>query len=131
MIERRVRSTRRRDDAADLPRVPQENRTIGRTFTGNAGQVYRPSMFVTLTLPSYGRITPGTGTPVDPDTYDYRRAALDAIHLPRCSRAGCRTSAAAPATRPSTSPRSNPRSGWLRTSTSRSGVRSPGRCCGT
>ncbi|WP_380167737.1 replication initiator [Jannaschia sp. R86511] len=81
--ERRVRSTRRRDDAADLPRVPQEDRTVGRAFTGNAGQVYRPSMFVTLTLPSYGRITPGTGTPVDPESYDYRRAALDAIHLPR------------------------------------------------
>ncbi|WP_380169103.1 replication initiator [Jannaschia sp. R86511] len=81
--DRRVRSTRRRDDVSDLPRVPQENRTIGRTFAGNHGQVYRPSMFVTLTLPSYGRITPGTGTPVDPDGYDYRRAALDAIHLPR------------------------------------------------
>ncbi len=81
--DRRVRSTRRRDDVSDLPRVPQENRTIGRTFTGNAGQVYRPSMFVTLTLPSYGCITPGTGTPVDPAAYDYRRAALDAIFLPR------------------------------------------------
>ena len=81
--DRRVRSTRRRDDAAALPRVPQEARTVGRTFTGRAGQVYRPSMFVTLTLPSYGRITPGTGTPVDPGSYDYRRAALDAIHLPR------------------------------------------------
>ena len=63
--------------------MPQEDRTVGRTFTGNTGQVYRPSMFVTLTLPSYGRITPGTGTPVDPSSYDYRRAALDAIHLPR------------------------------------------------
>ena len=63
--------------------MPQEDRTVGRTWTGRDGQVYRPSMFVTLTLPSYGRVVPGTGTPVDPDTYDYRRAALDAIHLPR------------------------------------------------
>lgn len=50
--DRRVRSTRRRDDAAALPRVPAEERTVGRTFTGRAGQVYRPSMFATLTLPS-------------------------------------------------------------------------------
>ena len=80
---RRVRSTRRRDDAVDLPRVPREGRTVGRTWTGRDGRVYRPSMFVTLTLPSYGRVTPGTGTPVDPGGYDYRRAALDAIVLPR------------------------------------------------
>ena len=31
--DRRVRSTRRRQDAPALPRVPQEDRTIGRTFT--------------------------------------------------------------------------------------------------
>ena len=37
-------------------------------------------MFVTLTMPSYGRVRPD-GTPVDPDSYDYRRAALDALHL--------------------------------------------------
>ena len=79
----RIRSTRRRDDAIALPHVPQEDRTVGRTWTGNDGTVHRPSMFVTLTLPSYGRISPGTGTPVDPDRYDYRRAALDAILLPR------------------------------------------------
>ncbi|MFC3689956.1 replication initiator [Aquipuribacter hungaricus] len=81
--DRRTRSTRRRDDAADLPRVPQEDRTVGRTWTGRDGKVYRPSMFVTLTLPSYGRVIPGTGTPIDAESYDYRRAALDAIHLPR------------------------------------------------
>ncbi|MGJ7442230.1 replication initiator [Aquipuribacter sp. MA13-6] len=79
----RVRSTRRRDDAVALPHVPQEDRTVGRTWTGNDGTVYRPSMFVTLTLPSYGRISPGTGTPVDPDRYDYRRAAMDAVLLPK------------------------------------------------
>ena len=81
--ERRSRSTRRRDDAPDLPRVPRSARTVGRTWVGNDGRTYRPSMFVTLTLPSYGRITPGTGTPVDPDSYDYARAAADAVHLPR------------------------------------------------
>ena len=61
----------------DLPRLPMEDRTIGRTFTGRDGRVYRPSMFLTLTLPSYGKIR--DGLPVDPVSYDYRRAALDAV----------------------------------------------------
>ncbi|MGH9116436.1 MAG: replication initiator [Acidimicrobiales bacterium] len=77
---RRVRSTRRRQDVADLPTVPMEDRTVGRVFFGPNGQRYRPSMFLTLTLDSYGRVD-GEGVPVDPDRYDYRRAALDAIHF--------------------------------------------------
>jgi hypothetical protein len=80
---RRVRSTRRRSDAADLPQVPMANRTVGRTFTTPDGKEYRPSMFLTLTLPSYGPIRTGTGIPVDAATYDYRRAALDALHFPK------------------------------------------------
>ena len=80
--ERRVRSTRRRQDAPELPRVPMEDRTIGRVFTAPDGRTFRPSMFLTLTLPSYGRVT-GEGVPVDPDRYDYRRAALDALHFPK------------------------------------------------
>ena len=31
--QRRVRSTRRRRDVSDLPRVPIQNHTVGRTFT--------------------------------------------------------------------------------------------------
>ena len=80
--KRRVRSTKRRQDAPDLPRLPVENRTIGRAFEGREGQVFRPSMFLTLTLGSYGRVHTD-GTPVHPDTYDYRRAAWDAVHFPR------------------------------------------------
>ena len=38
-------------------------------------------MFLTLTLPSYGKVR--DGVPVDPDRYDYRRAALDALHFPK------------------------------------------------
>jgi hypothetical protein len=79
---RRVRSTRRRQDVPDLPRVPAEDRTIGRVFTAPDGTTYRPSMFVTLTLGSYGRVT-DEGVPVDPERYDYRRAALDALHFPK------------------------------------------------
>ncbi len=79
---RRVRSTRRRQDAPDLPRLPVENRTIGRTFTAPDGKKWRPSMFATFTLPSYGKVN-SDGTPLDPSRYDYRRAALDAMHFPK------------------------------------------------
>jgi hypothetical protein len=71
------RTTRRRHDAPDLPRRPIEKRTLGRVFAGR----YRPSTFLTLTLDSYGRVN-GDGAAVDPDRYDYRRAARDAIHFP-------------------------------------------------
>jgi hypothetical protein len=59
------------------------SRTVGRTFTTPDGKEYRPSMFLTLTLPSYGAIRTGTGVPVHPSSYDYRRAALDALHFPK------------------------------------------------
>ncbi|MEV4375458.1 replication initiator [Streptosporangium sp. NPDC049644] len=78
---KRNRSTRRRQDAPDLPKRVRQNTTLGRTFTGSDGAVYRPSLFVTLTLPSYGKIRAGQGVPVDPDTYDYTRAARDALHF--------------------------------------------------
>jgi hypothetical protein len=71
------RSTRRRQDAPDLPRRPIERRTVGRVFAGR----YRPSTFLTLTLDSYGRVD-AHGAAVNPDQYDYRRAARDAIHFP-------------------------------------------------
>jgi hypothetical protein len=79
---RRVRSTRRREDVPDLPKVPMSERTVGTTFTTPNGKTYRPSMFLTVTLPSYGRVWKD-GTPVDPDSYDYHRAAMDALHFPR------------------------------------------------
>ena len=56
---------------SDLPRVPIQNHTIGRTFTAPSGVTYRPSMFVTLTLPSYGKVIPGRGIPVHPGRYDW------------------------------------------------------------
>ncbi|HKR52659.1 MAG TPA: replication initiator, partial [Pseudonocardiaceae bacterium] len=71
------RSTRRRQDAPNLPRRPIEKRTLGRVFAGR----YRPSTFLTLTLDSYGRVD-AHGAAIDPDHYDYRRAARDAIHFP-------------------------------------------------
>lgn len=78
--ERRVRSTRRRQDAPDLPRADMDPTTVGRVFEAPDGKVWRPSMFITLTLPSYGKVN-GEGVPVDPASYDYRRAVLDAMHF--------------------------------------------------
>jgi len=67
----------------DLPRLPVSDRTVGRTFTDpKTGKVWRPSTFGTVTMDSYGPVRPD-GTPVDPASYDYRRAALDAMHLPK------------------------------------------------
>jgi hypothetical protein len=77
---RRCRSTRRRQDAAPLPARKITARTLGRVFTAPSGKRYRPSMFITLTCDSYGKVH-GDGTPVDPESYDYVRAARDAIHF--------------------------------------------------
>jgi hypothetical protein len=49
---------------------------VGKVF----GEKYQPSTFLTLTLDSYGKVR-SDGTPVDPDRYDYRRAARDAVHF--------------------------------------------------
>jgi hypothetical protein len=81
---RRIRSTRRRDEMPDLPTVPVEHRTVGRTFTdAKTGREFRPSMFITGTLPSYGLVIRGEGVPRHPGRYDYRRAALDALLFPK------------------------------------------------
>ncbi|MDA0568065.1 helitron helicase-like domain-containing protein [Streptomonospora sp. S1-112] len=78
---RRVRSTRRRQDAPDLPKRQKAPTTLGRTYEDPAtGKVFRPSLFITLTCDTYGRVK-ADGTPVDPATYDYRRAVRDALHF--------------------------------------------------
>jgi hypothetical protein len=71
----RTRSTKRRRDVLDLPTRQVRNTTLGQQYAGK----YRPSMFLTLTCESYGPIR--AGAPVDPATYDYRRAARDSIHF--------------------------------------------------
>ncbi|TVT48105.1 replication initiator protein [Amycolatopsis rhizosphaerae] len=70
------RSTKRRQDAPNLPRRKVAKITVGREYAGK----FRPSMFVTLTCDTYGRVRED-GTPVDMATYDYRRAARDAVHF--------------------------------------------------
>jgi hypothetical protein len=78
--ERRHRSTRRRQDAPPLPKRAVDSRTVGKTYTTPDGKTFRPSLFITLTCPSYGRVT-SQGTPVDPAAYDYTSAARDALHF--------------------------------------------------
>ena len=70
--------TRRRQDAPDLPRRKVSPRTLGKSYTAPDGKTFRPSMFVTLTCPSYGRVD-HRGVPVDPAAYDYDQAARDAL----------------------------------------------------
>ncbi len=99
---RRVRSTRRRADAEQLPRRPVEVRTVGPVYPGHRGRTYQPSTLLTVTLPSHGPVHTGArtrrghlqpcdcgalhgqrdpllGVPLNPADYDYRAAALDAI----------------------------------------------------
>jgi hypothetical protein len=99
---RQVRSTKRRQDAPELPRRKVENISVGRVFKGKDGKAHQPSMLLTVTLPGFGavhsgkrmrrgRITPCEcgklhgesdpllGTPIDPTTYDYRGQALALI----------------------------------------------------
>jgi hypothetical protein len=76
--KRRHRSTRRRQDAPDLPKRNISPRTIGKIYTAPDGKTFRPSLFVTLTCPSYGRVK-DDGTPADPGSYDYDQAARDAL----------------------------------------------------
>jgi hypothetical protein len=77
---RRHRSTRRRQDTPDLPRRKVDPRTVGKTYTAPDGKAFRPSLFITLTCPSYGRVG-DDGTPADPASYDYTAAARDALHF--------------------------------------------------
>lgn len=98
------RSTRRRVDVDELPRLPVQNHTVGRIYGAKDGKTYRPSTLLTLTLGSHGQVHTGArsrrgrlhpcecgslhgqrdpllGTPLDPNGYDYRQAAIDAIHF--------------------------------------------------
>jgi hypothetical protein len=79
--KRRVRSTRRRQDVPNLPRKKVAARTIGPVYIGRDGKEHHSSTAATVTLGSYGRVRRSDSTPLDFDTYDYYRAAMDAIHF--------------------------------------------------
>ncbi len=78
--QRRHRTTRRRQDTVPLPRRKIAARTVGKVYETPDGKWFRPSMFLTVTCPSYGRVCED-GTPSDPAAYDYTRAARDALHF--------------------------------------------------
>ena len=82
---RRHRSTRRRQDTPDLPRRPVDPRTIGKTYTAPDGKTFRPSMFLTLTCDSYGKVGRGRHPrrPGPPTTTSGRRGTR--CTSPRCS----------------------------------------------
>ena len=127
-MSRRVRSTRRRQDAPDLPRVPQEDRTVGRTFTAPDGTDV-PAVDVPHPDPAVvraGRPRPAPRRPGHAMTTGGRRWM-------RCtsrswSTGSGRTCAAAPATRCSTSPPSNRNAASRRICMPRSAARSRASC---
>ena len=83
---KRSRSTKRRQNLPDLPKLRMTDRTVGQVFTAPSGREFRPSMFATCTLGSYGPVHV-SGAPKHPGSYDYRRAALDALHFSKlCGR---------------------------------------------
>ena len=61
------------------PAPPQgQPGTLGKTYTAPDGKTFRPSMFVTSTCPSYGRVD-HRRRPGRPGPYDYDQAARDAL----------------------------------------------------
>ena len=125
---RRHRSTRRRQDTPDLPKRTVSPRTVGKTYTAPDGKTFRPSLFVTLTCPSYGRVGED-GAPADPDTYDYTTPLATRCTSPRCSTGSSRTCAATSAMTCSTSPPSNRSGASPRTFIWRSAAPSHGGNC--
>jgi hypothetical protein len=113
---RRHRSTRRRQDAPDLPRREISPRTTGRVYTASNGKTYRPSMFLTLTCDSYGKVG-DDGTPSIQTATTTSAPPATRSTFPRCSTGSFRTYAATSATTFSTSPPSNPSAAWPRTRT--------------
>jgi hypothetical protein len=87
---RRHRSTRRRQDTPDLPKRKISPRTLGKTYTAPDGKTFRPSLFVTLTCPSYGRVD-GGGCP--PTRLPTSMTGPPGTHCtsPRCSTGSSRT----------------------------------------
>ena len=112
---RRHRTTRRRQDAAPLPRRKIVARTVGKTYTAPDGKRFRPSMFVTLTCPSYGRSAKTVPPPTRPPTTTSVRPATRCTSR-RCSTGSSKTCAASSVTRCSISRPSSRNGDWPRIS---------------
>ena len=77
---RRHRTTRRRQDAAPLPRRKIAARTVGKTYATADGKQFRPSCSSRSPAPATGGYARTALRPIrSPD--DYQRAARDALHF--------------------------------------------------
>ena len=126
---KRQRSTRRRQDAPDLPPAagPAAHPRAGLHRTGRHRT---PPVDVADHDPRLVRTRTTDGSPVDPRAYDYQRAAWDAITFPDCWTASGRTCAGASAGTSSTPDASSRNGVSPHTRTSRSGAPSPAPSCG-
>ena len=127
--QRRHRSTRRRQDAPPLPRRKVDPRTVGKTYTAPDGKTFRPSLFLTLTCPSYGRVDRRRHAGRPGPVRLHARPRGTRCTSPRCSTGSSRTCAATSATTCSTSPPSSRSGGSPRMSTSRCAAPSPAPSC--
>ncbi len=100
---RRHRTTRRRQDAAPLPRRKIAARTVGNTYTTPDGKQFRPSLFVTLTCPATGESMTTASRPIRTATTTPGRHGTPCTSRP-CSTGSSRTCAASSATACNTSP---------------------------
>ena len=131
------RGRRRRPAGALDPATPGRARSApgagrgphGRPGVHCSGRQDLPALDVRHPHPAVLRAGDAEGVPVNPARYDYRRAALDALHFPKLVDRFWQNLRAAPATRSSTSPPSSRSGAWPRTCTPRSGGPSPARCC--
>jgi hypothetical protein len=119
---KRVRSTKRRQNLPDMPKLKMSDRTVGQVFTTRNGKRYRPCMFATCTLPS-GCCPPGLRCIRARTTIGGPRWTR--CTFPSCA-AGCGpTCGAAPGSTSSTSPSSKPNAEAPHTCTPPSVGRSP------
>ena len=127
---RRHRTTRRRQDAAPLPRRKVAARTVGKVYDDSrTARRFRPSMFLTLTCPSYGRVRED-GTPGRPGRLRLHRAQpATRCTSRRCSTGSSRTFAASSAMTCSTSRRSSRNGDWPHMFTWPCAVPSPAPNC--
>ena len=120
------RPTKRRQNMPDLPKLKMSDRTVGQVFTtptaSSTGRRCSPPAPCPPTAPVLVN-----GAPRNPGHYDYRRAALDALHFSKlCGRLWSNLRAA-PDTTCSTSPSSKPNAGSPRICTPPPAARSPRR----
>ena len=126
---RRARSTRRRQDAPELPKRPMTDRTTGNTFTAPDARFTGRRCSLPSPATATARSDPTAPRPTRrPATSSGPRGMRSTSR--RCSTGWSRTCVATSATTSSTSPPSSRRSDWLRMRISRSAAPSRAPTCG-